>query len=93
MKRALLYCEFNQSVYYWNNETKLDETILSSELKFDSYGLVRLDRSKRGGVVACYIKSSIACSYKDSFCSYIKSIFAGIYLPKSKPILRGILYR
>ena len=38
MKCTLLYCEFNQCVYYWNNEAKLDETILSSELKIDSYG-------------------------------------------------------
>ena len=42
------------------SETKLDETIWSSELEVDGYGLVRLDLSRRGGGVACYIKSSIA---------------------------------
>ena len=45
------------------SETKLDKTILSSELEVDSYDIVRLDRSRRGGGVACYIKSSIAYSY------------------------------
>ena len=75
------------------SETKLDETILSGELEVGGYDLVRLDRSRRGGGVACYIKSLIAYSYKDSFCSNIKSIFVDIYLSKSKSILLGILYR
>ena len=48
------------------SETKLDETFLSSESEVDGYNLVRLDQSRRGGGVACYIKNSIAYSYKDS---------------------------
>ena len=35
------------------SETKLDETIWSSELEVDGYDLVRLDQSRRGGGVAC----------------------------------------
>ena len=65
----------------------------SSELEVDGYDLVRLDRSRRGGGVACYIKSLIAYSYKESFCSNTESIFVDIFLPKSKPILLGILCR
>ena len=42
------------------SETKLDETIFSSELEVDGYDLVRLDGSRREGGDACYIKSSIA---------------------------------
>ena len=42
------------------SETKLDETVLLSELEVDAYDLIRLDQSRRGGCVACYIKSSIA---------------------------------
>ena len=74
------------------SETKLDETIWSSELEVDCYDLVRLDRSRRGGG-ASYIKSSTEYSYKDSFCSNIESIFGDIFLPKSKPIVLGVLYR
>ena len=59
-------------------ETKLDETILSSELEVYGYNLVRLDRSRRGGGVSCHIKSSIAYSYKDSFCSNTESIFVNL---------------
>ena len=75
------------------SETKQDETIWSSELEVDGYDLVRLDQLRRGGGVACYIKSSIAYNYKESFCSNTESIFVDIFLPKSKPVLLGILYR
>ena len=61
------------------SETKLDKTILSEELEVDGYELVRLDWSERGGGFACYIKSSIAYSYKDSFCSNTESIFVDIF--------------
>ena len=72
---------------------RLHETILSNELEVDGYSLVRFDQSRRSGGDACYIKISIAYSYKDSFCSNTKSIFVDIFLPKSKPILLDILYR
>ena len=54
---------------------------------------MRLDQSKRCVGVTCYIKNSIAYSYKDSFCSNTKSVFFWHFLPKSKPILLRILYR
>ena len=56
------------------SEAKLDETILSSELEVDGYDLVRLDRSRRGGGVTCYVKSLITFSYKDQQNSAIKVI-------------------
>ena len=41
-------------------ETKLDDSISSSEIEIEGYDLLRLDRSLRGGGVACYIKKSLA---------------------------------
>ena len=38
------------------SETKLDDVVLSSELEIDGYDLVRPDRSRRGGGVACFVK-------------------------------------
>ena len=73
------------------SETKLDGD--RWRLEVDGYDLVRLDQSRRGGGVACYIKSLIVYSYKNSFCSNIEHIFVGIFLSKSKPILLGILCR
>ena len=49
------------------SETKLYETILSSELKFDGYDLVILDRSRRSSGATCYNKSSIAYSLQRQF--------------------------
>ena len=71
------------------SETKLDGD--RWRLEVDGYDLVRLDQSRRGGGVACYIKSLIVYSYKNSFCSNTEGIFVGIFLSKSKPILLGIL--
>ena len=68
-------------------KTKLDKTGLSSELEVDGFDLVRLDRTMRSSGVACCIKSLIAYSYKDRFCSNIESIFVEFYLSKPKPIL------
>ena len=74
-------------------ETKLDESILSSEIDIEGYDLLRLDLSRRGGGVACYVKKSLAYNYRDNFCKNTESIFSDNFLPKTKPILIGILYR
>ena len=45
------------------SETKLDNTVLSSELEIEGYDLVRSDRSRRGGV-ACFVKNSVLYNRK-----------------------------
>ena len=74
-------------------ETKLDDSISSSEIDIEGYDLQSLDRSRRGGGVAFYIKKSLVYNYKEKFCKSTESIFIDIFLPKTKPILVGILYR
>ena len=78
------------------SESKLDSSILNSELDTHEYNLVRLDHSRRvggrGGGVTCCIRRSLSYNYKSSFCCNIESIFTDIFLPKSKPILVGVLY-
>ena len=66
---------------------------MSSELEIEGYDLVRSDRSRRGGGVACFVKNSISYNRKPNFCINTESIFIEIFLPKSKPALIGILYR
>ena len=73
------------------SETKLDNAVLSSELEIEGYDLVRSDRSRRGGGVACFVKNSISYNRKPNFCINTESVFIEILLPKSKPVL--ILYR
>ena len=68
-------------------------TVLSSELEIEGYDLVRSDRSRRGGGVACFVKNFISYNRKPNFCINTESIFIEIFLTKSKPVLIGILYR
>ena len=76
-----------------SSESKLDSSILNSEVDIMGYDIVRMDHSKRGTRVACYIKKSLSFNHKSSFCPNIEIIFIDISFPKSKPILVGVLYQ
>ena len=39
------------------SQIKLDITVLSSELEIEGYDLIRSDRSRRGGGIACFVKN------------------------------------
>ena len=71
-------------------ENKLDETIWSSELTVDGYDLVRLDQSEKGGGVVCYMLHIVT---KRAFAVIPKVFLLKFFLPKSKPVLLGILKR
>ena len=76
-----------------NRESKLDKTFLDEEVDIDGYELVRSDRNRYGGGVVCYIRNDISLNVRGDFSSEIKNIFLDIFLPKTKLILIGILYR
>ena len=69
------------------NESKLNSSILNSEVSNKGYGVNRIDCSRRGGGVACYIRKSLSYNHKSSFCVNTDSIFVYIFSSKSKPIL------
>ena len=73
------------------SETKLDNAVLSSELEIKGCDLVRSDRSRRGGGVACFVKNFISYNWKPNFCINKESIFKEIFLLISKPVLIGII--
>ena len=75
------------------SETKLDETIQDEEIKIQGYNLIRNDRNRNGGGVACYVRDDINFNIRDELVDEMESIFFDILLPKSKPILIGVLYR
>ena len=75
------------------SETKLDESVLDSEVDIDGYKLIRLDRNRFGGGVSCYIKSEVGFNIRNDFSVKIENIFLDILIPNSKPILIGIVYR
>ena len=74
-------------------ESKLNESIFQSEIQIDNYDLLRCDRNRNGGGVACYIRSDISYVQKDFFPNVIENIFFEILLPKTSPITVGIMYR
>ena len=74
-------------------ETKLDNTVYVSEVTIDGYSFVRNDRNRKGGGVACYIRSNICYSRKTCLSDNLENIFIDLLFPKTKPISVGILYK
>ena len=74
-------------------ESKIDESVLDGEIRIDGYIPVRKDRNRQGGGVVCYIRQDIPFNKIEIQCPNIEHIFLDIFLPKTKPILIGILYR
>ena len=74
-------------------ESKLDKTVLDSEVNIDAYEQKRSDRNRLGGGVACYIRKDLSFNLRENFSPDLENVFLDLFLPKSKPILVGILYR
>jgi len=74
-------------------ESKLDESVLDGEVEIDGYIPLRADRSRQGGGVVCYIRHDLPFNRIDLYSEDIEHIFLDLLLPKTKPILIGILYR
>ena len=73
------------------SESKLDESVLEPEIQIDDYKILRCDRNRHTGGVACYIRNDL--SYNISvFPSEIESVFFEIFLPNFKPITVGTIY-
>ena len=74
-------------------ESKLDQSILDCEVDIPGYDLLRCDRDRNGGGVACYIRQDLSYIPKNIFPITIENVFVDILLPKTKPFSVGILYR
>ena len=74
-------------------ESKLDKSITNSEILIDNYDLLRCDRNRNGGGVACYIRNDLSYIQKNLFPNNIDNVFFEIHLPKTKAITVGIAYR
>ena len=48
------------------SESKLDGSVLNGEIVSEVYYLIRLDHARKGVGVACFIKYTVAYSYKAS---------------------------
>ena len=69
---------------------KLDNTVNDSEVAIDGYKIVRNDRNRKDGGVACYITNNICFNLKTCLSNNIENIFNDLLFPKTKPITIGL---
>ena len=74
------------------SESKLDDSVLTSEIQIDDYDLLYCDINKHGGSFACYTGNDLSYNIKSYFPKDIENIFFEILLPNSKPIVVGTIY-
>ena len=75
------------------SESELDEFVLEPEIEIDDYKILRCNRNRHGGGVACYIRNDLSYNIISVFQSEIESVFFEILLPNSKSITVGTIYR
>ena len=69
------------------SESKLDDSVLSSEIQIENYDLIRSDRNRHGSSVACFIRNDLSFNTKSFLPSEIENMFIEIFLPHSKPVV------
>ena len=74
-------------------ESKLDHNVPDLEVNLPGYEILRCDRNRNGGGVACYIRKDLCFNTKPLNCKEIENIIFDILFPKSKPITIGVFYR
>ena len=62
-------------------EFKLDTSVLEQEISIDNYKILRRDRNRQGGGVACYIKNYLSYNILSVFPCEIENMFFEILLP------------
>ena len=66
---------------------------MKPEIQIDDYKILRCNRNRYGGGVACYIRNDLSYNILSVFPREIESVFFEILLPNSKPITVGTIYR
>ena len=62
-------------------------------IEIDGYNILRFDRNRHGGGVACYVRNDLSFTKRNYFPHDIETTFIEIFLPKTKPMRFGIVYR
>ena len=58
---------------------KLNDSVVSSEIHIENYGLIHSDRNRYGGDVACFIRSDLSYNTKSFLPSEKENIFIEIF--------------
>ena len=75
------------------SESKLDSTVLDPEIGIENYEILRFERKRHGGSIACDIKSDISCKLNAFLPNEIKNIIFNILMPHTKSTTIVILYK
>ena len=76
------------------NETRLDSSISDNILHLNDYDIIRKDRSRNGGGVCIYYRSSINYNIRnDLIPTELEAVCVEIIKPHSKPFLVTTVYR
>ena len=82
-----------EGLHFGITESKRDDTVPDLEVNLPGYDVLRYDRNRNGGGVACYIRKDLCFNTRALNCKEIENIIFEILLPKSKPITIGAFYR
>ena len=59
----------------------------------NGYSILRSDRNRNGGSVACYVRADLCLNSRNVFSNSIEHVFFDLLIPKVKPISIGIFNR
>ena len=59
----------------------------------NGYSILRSDRNRNGGSVACYVRADLCFNSRNVFSNSIEHVFFDLLIPKVKPISIGIFNR
>ena len=65
---------------------------MEPEIQIDDYEILRYDRNRHGGGVACYVRNDLIYNISFVFPREIENVFFEILLPSSKPITVEKIY-
>ena len=74
-------------------ESKLDSSVSDQEVNISGYSILRSDRNRYGGGVACYVRADLCFNRRNVFSNSIENIFFDLLIPKIKPLSISIFYR
>ena len=76
------------------SETWLDISVPDSEIAIHNYYIQRRDRNRHGGGVCIYVRKDLSFNIRNDLDhTELEAKWIELFLPKSKPILVGVIYR
>ena len=74
-------------------ESKLELTVPDLEVSLPGYDILRCNKNRNGGGVACYVRNDLYSNTRPLNCKEIENTIFDILFSKSKPIAMGVFYR